>query len=406
VEGYSLNVDKVQERKQNIVNQLVTGIDQLLKANKIEVIRGTVHFKNANSVIIEKYDGSPEELMGSHIVIATGSKPVLPPIPGADLEGILLSDELLDFTKVPKSLAIIGGGVIGMEFATIFNALGTKVSVVEYMQGILPTVDLDLTKRLTVAQKKRGMEINTSTKVTNIEKDESGYILNCESKKGVIRITAEKVLISAGRVPLIEGLNLQSAGIEFASKGIKVDHSYRTNIEGVYAIGDVNGKSMLAHAAAHQGIKVVEHIVKGKEIDDKDFVPSCIFTFPEIASVGITEEQAKEQGLNYKTGKFLFGANGKALTLGEPEGMVKVISTTVCEEDEESREKIVGVHIMGPHASDIIHEGALVVSRGLQIEDIIETIHAHPTLSEAFSEAVMALRGESIHQVNSRTNRH
>jgi dihydrolipoamide dehydrogenase len=400
VEGYSIDVDKIQERKKAIVNQLVSGIQQLLKANKVEVIRGTAQFKNENTVTISKEDGGEVELCGSAIIIATGSKSMLPPIPGADLDGIMLSDDILDFTEVPKSLAVIGGGVIGMEFAAIFNALGTKVTVVEYMPSILPMVDTDITKRLTAIQKKKGMEISTSTKVISIEKDDSGYILSYESKKGITNIAVEKVLISVGRAPQVEGLNLQAAGIKFDRKGIEADSNYRTNIKGIYAIGDINGKSMLAHAAAHQGIKAVEHIVRGKEIDDKTVVPSCIFTFPEIASVGITEEQAKEHGLKYKTGKFLFGANGKALALGEPEGMVKVISKTVDGQEGENRDEIIGVHILGPHASDIIHEGALAVSAGLRVEEVIETIHAHPTLSEAFSEAVMALKGQSIHQVN------
>ena len=402
VDGYSLNVDKIQERKKSIVIQLSTGIKQLLKANKIEVIKGTAYLKDTNSVTIDKHDGSSEELIGSHIIIATGSKPSLPPIPGADIEGLLFSDELLDFTEIPKSLVIMGGGIIGMEFAAIFNAFGTKVSVVEYMPNILPMVDLDLTKRLTAVQKRRGIDIYTSTKVVGIEKRGNQYTLNCESKKGIIPITAEKVLVSVGRTPILEGLSLETVGIEYDRKGIRVDCNYRTNIESIYAIGDANGESMLAHAAAHQGIKAVEHIITGRSVSSKAIVPSCIFTLPEVASVGITEAQAKEKGLDYKVGKFLFGANGKALTLGESEGMVKVIAT-VSSEEGESREEIIGVHIMGVHASDIIHEGALAVSRGMKIRDIIETIHAHPTLSEAFSEAVMALKCEAIHQVNSKT---
>jgi dihydrolipoamide dehydrogenase len=190
--------------------------------------------------------------------------------------------------------------------------------------------------------------------------------------------------------------------VNFDRKGIKVDEDCKTNIEGIYAIGDVNGKMMLAHAAAHQGIRAVEHILKGASdvTKGKEVVPSCIFVFPEIASVGLTEEQARAGRINYKVSKFLFGANGKALTLGEPEGMVKVISKAADEKEE--MEEIIGVHIMGPHASDIIHEGALAISSGLRIEDVIKTIHAHPTLSEAFAEAVMGLKGEAIHQINRR----
>ncbi|WP_163195332.1 dihydrolipoyl dehydrogenase [Clostridium thermarum] len=400
IEGYSIDVNKIHERKRTIVKQLVSGVQQLLKANKVEVVKGRAQFKNESTVTVIKDDGSEEDLRGNHIIIAAGSKPMLPPIPGANLEGIMLSDDILDFTEVPKSLAVIGGGVIGMEFAAIFNALGTKVTVVEYMTSILSMADSDIIKRFTAIQKKKGMEIFTSTKVVGIEKSEYEYILNCETKKGITKIAAEKVLLSVGRAPLIEELNLQAAGIGFDRKGVKVDSNFRTNVKGIYAIGDINGKAMLAHAAAHHGIKAVEHIVIGRESEDKSVVPSCIFTFPEIASVGITEEMAKEQGINYKVGKFLFGANGKALTLGEPEGMVKVISKIRDEVEGENKEEIIGVHIMGPHASDIIHEGSLVVSTGLRVEDVIETIHAHPTLAEAFSEAVMAIKGQSIHQVN------
>lgn len=399
VDNYKTDVDIMQKRKQQIVDQLVSGVRQLMKANNVEVIKGTASFRDKNTVEVLQQDGNTMAITASNVIIATGSKSVLPPIPGADLKGVWLSDDILNFSEIPGSLAIIGGGVIGMEFAAIFNALGSKVTVVEFMPSILPAVDADLTKRLTSALKRKGIDINVSTKVTKIEKDEQGYCLYCQGKKGEMTLRAEKVLISVGRAPVTEGLNLQSIGVDYERKGIKVDENYSTNVKGIYAIGDVNGEILLAHAASHQGIGTAEHIMgfAGHNCCSKNIVPSCIFVFPEIASVGINEEQAKEQGIDYKVSKFLFGANGKALTLGEPEGMVKVISKKA---DENEEEIIIGVHIMGPHASDLIHEGALAVSSSLRPEDIINTVHAHPTLSEAFSEAVMGLKGQAIHMVN------
>jgi dihydrolipoamide dehydrogenase len=269
------------------------------------------------------------------------------------------------------------------------------------MPNILPQVDTDITKRLTPSLKKKGIGIHTSTKVTRIEKEGEDYLLYCEDKKGEISIKAKAVLISVGRKPCIEGLNLDVLGIEHDIKGIKVDENCETNIKGIYAIGDVNGKTMLAHAASHQGIRTVEHIMNKVHNEGNEAIPNCIFIFPEIATVGISEDEAKQKELSYKTSKFMFGANGKALTLGEAEGMVKVISTR-SDKLEEHKEEILGVHIMGPHASDLIHEAALALNNGMDVERIINTVHAHPTLSEAFSEAVMGLKGKAIHMVNSK----
>lgn len=394
IDGYRLNISEIQARKQNIVNQLVSGIKQLLKANRVEVLTGTGSIKDINTVTVTFEYGKTSDVTAENIIIATGSRPVLPPIPGADCEGVYTSDEILNFSEIPKSLAIIGGGVIGMELACIFNSFGSKVTVIEFLPSILAQVDSDLTKRLGVSLKRKGIDIHTSTKVTRIEKNDDGFIASAEGKKGEIQIPVEKVLIATGRVPVTEGLNLEALGIEFDKKGIKVDKKFRTSAKKVYAIGDVNGKIMLAHAASHQGIEVIEEIAGINNHGSEKSVPSCIFIFPEIATVGMTEDEAKKMGIEYKVSKFMFGANGKALALGETEGMVKVLSN--------NDNMIIGVHIMGPHASDLIHEGTLAVSNGLNAEDIACTIHAHPTLSEAFLEAVLGLKGEAIHMVPSK----
>lgn len=400
VDNYKIDVDKIHQRKQGIIDQLVGGIAQLLKANNVEVIYGIGKFKDKNTVLVTFEDGNNKEITSSNVIIATGSKPIVPSISMDDTDGIFTSDEILNFKVIPESLAVIGGGVIGMEFAAIFNALGTKVTVIEYMNSILQLVDADLTKRLIPSLKKRGIDINTSTKIIKIEKQEDEYVLYCQSKKGEVKLNVKQVLFSVGRAPVVEGLNIEASGIQYDSKGIKVDRNYETNIKGIYAIGDVNGKIMLAHAAFHQGIRAVEHIMGYNDKGGEPVVPSCIFMFPEISSVGITENEAKNQGIKYRISKFMFGANCKALTLGESEGLIKVISSKSDGIEDSGEEIILGVHIMGPHASDLIHEGTLAVNNKMKVEDIINTIHAHPTLSEAFSEAVMGLKGEAIHMIN------
>lgn len=388
VSDFKIDIEKIQERKQNVIDQLHSGIEQLMKANNIEVLKGKASFKDSKTVTAALKDGSSVDITSERIIIATGSTPAIPPIKGADIPGIYTSEEILNFEEIPETLAVIGGGVVGMELACIFNALGTKVTVIEYMPNILGPIDSDISKRMLVSLKKRGIDINTSVKVTSIEKVEDKFVVYGEGKKGELRIETDKLLMSAGRRPVVNGLNLEEAGIDYSPKGIKVDMNYETNVKGIYAVGDANGKIMLAHAAAHQGIKAAERVMGKTSEAIAEVVPSCIFVFPEIASAGITEDEAKAQGIDYKTSKFMFGANGKALALGEGEGFVKVIA---------SEDNIIGVHIMGPHASDLIQEGTLAITSRLKPEQIINTIHAHPTLSEAFSEAVAGLNGEAIH---------
>ncbi len=398
VDNYAINVEHIHERKQKIINELVGGISQLLKANKVEVVQGAASFKDKNTLIVSLLDGSSVEITGKNIIIATGSEPTIPPIEGANLEGIYTSEEILNFDSIPKSLTVVGGGVVGMELACIFNALGSKVTVVEYLPSILAQVDSDITKRLTPMLKKKGITINTSTKVTKIEKTSSGFTLHGEGKKGQISLESENILISTGRHPVINELKLEQIGIDYDKKGIKVGSNYETTAKGIYAIGDVNGISMLAHVASHQGVHVVENLMGIHTELINDVVPSCIFIFPEIASVGITEDEAKAKGLSYKVSKFMFGANGKALTLGEGEGFIKIISTQGLNSNPDE-DIIIGAHIMGPHASDLIHECTLAIFHKMKIRDIKNVIHAHPTLSESFFEAVTGLVGEAIHMV-------
>lgn len=397
VDNFTLEVNKIQERKNGIVHQLVSGVEQLMKANNIEVRKGHGVLysceENTKKVKITLDDGREEIVEGDNIIIATGSHTFIPPIQGVNNEGVITSDDIINFKEIPKSLVIIGGGVIGMEFGAIFNSFGTKVTIVEALPSILNMVDGEIVKRLNPMLRKKDIEVHTAAMVKSIEKHEDKLLVNVEGKKGEFTLEGEKVLIATGRKPNIQGLNLEEVNIEYDNKGIKTEDNYETSVKGIYAIGDVNGKWMLAHAASHQGVEVAERIM-GIDNQGSTLIPNCIFIFPEIASLGATEEQLKAEGINYKTSKFLFGANGKALALGEGEGLIKVIS------DEDN--KIIGVHILGPHASDLIHEGVVIMNKELKVEDIKHMVHAHPTLSEAFYEAVLALNNEAIHSVPSR----
>ena len=393
----SFDIPKIQSRKKEVVDQLVGGIEQLIKINGIELIYGSAEFLSDSDLKITTESGEIRTISCENIIIATGSKPQMPPIEGIDLEGVITSKEILEFTDVPKKLVVIGGGVIGMEFAGIFAAMGSEVTVVEYADQVLGQVDTEISKRFAVSVKKKGIDVHKSTKVTEIIQTENGLTVVGESKKGEVTFDATSVLVSTGRSAVIEGLNLSNTGVEYNLKGICVDEHFRTNVQNVYAIGDVNGKLMLAHAASHQGIAAVDHIMGVLHHGNHDVVPSCIFVFPEISCVGLTEDQAKAEGLEFKKSKFMFGANGKALSIGEPEGFIKVIS--------DMNDIILGVHIMGPHASDLIHEGTLAVSQKMHVDAIAGTIHAHPTLSEAFSEATMGLKGEAIHMAPIKTKK-
>jgi len=390
VSSYDMDVTAMQERKNKVVDQLRQGIEGLLKANDIEVIKGTGYITDSNTVRVMEENGLESEVKTKNIIIATGSIPAVPPIPGADAAGVYSSEDMLNFTKIPEDLTIIGGGVIGMEFAGIFNAMGTNVTVVEFLPNILAQVDTDLTKRLLPMLKKKNISINTSTKVVSIDKQDDGFVVNCEGKKGPVSFKSEAVLISTGRKPAIDQKRFEELGIEFTRQGITVNENYETSLKGVYAVGDVNGKWMLAHAAAHQGIQVAEHLAGISHGEAGKVIPGCIFIFPEISVAGLSEDEAKAKGMDYVTAKFMFGANGKALALGEPEGLVKVIAN-------KADKTIIGVHIMGPHASDLIHEGVVAIEKKLTVDDIAHIVHAHPTLSEAFVEAVLGLEGKSIH---------
>ena len=307
-----LDMERVIARKNEIVEKVVTGVEKLIEGNQIQLIKGTARLLDGKTVEVSISEGEPYLISGDAIIIATGSKAVKPPVEGADLEGILGSRSILDLTELPRRLAVVGGGVIGLEFAGIFNAFGSEVTLTTRQSRLLRKYDSDISKRLPSMLKRSGMTVMTKTTAKKIEKRDGIFFVTLEGKKGESVLEAEAVLLSGGRKPYTEGLGLEEAGVEYDRKGILVDGDFMTNLDGVYAIGDVNGKVMLAHAASYQGVRVVEEIMGLESTVNTDLVPECVFIFPEVAVAGLSEDEAAEKGIEYKTGKFLFAASGKA----------------------------------------------------------------------------------------------
>jgi len=375
-------------RKNQVVQRLAAGISYLFKKNRIGIVKGAGKLLSPNTVHIAKEDGSSEEVKAENIIIATGSRPAVNPSWGYDGTTVLTSDEILNLTEKPKSLAIIGGGVIGCEFACVFAELGTEVTIVEIMPSILGTLDQEAARLMQTLFKKQGINLKTGTGIQKVIKGPGGVTVTLETGE---EIKADKMLVSVGRAFNTEGIGLDTVGVETGPKGeIPVNSRMQTGIGNIYAIGDVTNKIQLAHVASAQGIAAVEHIM-GKEIEmDYTVVPNCIFTYPEVSSVGITGQLAAEQGIAVKTGKFPFMATGRALAAGQAEGFVKIIADPVTD-------KILGATIVGPHAADLIAEAALAMKLGATAEQLAGTIHAHPTLAEAVMEAAEAVHGLSIH---------
>ena len=360
-----------QAAKGEVVGQLQGGIAGLLR--KAEVVSGKARFTGPNTVAV-----GDTEYSADRIIIATGSVGASLPIPGAEL--CLGSREMLELTEVPKRLCVIGGGVIGLEFAGIYRSFGSEVSVLEYCPGILPRFDEDLAKRLRLSLKKRGIAIETSAQVCAVAKTADGlevkYILKDEEHS----VQADAVLMAVGRKANTEGLNLEAAGVACGRRGIEVDENLRTNVPGIYAIGDVTGGIMLAHYASFQGRKALADICGEACPIRFDICPAAVFTVPEVATVGLTEEDCKARGIEFKAHKAMYGGNGKAVSMGATEGYAKVLT-----EGEDGR--ILGVHIMGAHASDIIHEAAALMNFDATLAQARNIIHAHPTLSEVLQSA-------------------
>jgi len=391
ISEYSVNMEKVQQRKNNISDGLRTGVEQLLKGFNIEVMYGKASFIDKNTVEYVSGEGAKSTISAKKIIIATGSKASKLPIEGIDLPNVITSNEALNLDYIPNDIVIIGGGVIGIEFAGIFASFGANVTVVEYAPRILPMLDEEMVKRLAIYLKKKNIKINASTAVKKIEQTDNNKLkLIADNNGKLIEYNADLVLMATGRSINIDGLGIEKTGIEYDSKGIKVNNIFESSVSNIYAIGDVIGGQMLAHLASDEGKVAVENMHGINSSVNYDCVPACVFTFPELSSVGLTEEEAKNRKIDYSVGKFNFAANCKAQTISEGDGLIKVLA------DSETK-KLIGVHILGPSASDLIHEAALAIQNGLTVDDIKETIHAHPTLSEAFQEASLAVSEQAIH---------
>lgn len=392
IKDIKLDMKKVIARKDKIRNNLVGGIDYLLNKNNIRFIKGEASFIDNHKVLVKK--GKDEyTIEAKNIIIATGSKISKISIPGIELPFVLNSTEALSNTELPKSITIIGGGVIGMEFAFLYSNFGVKVNVVEYENRILNMVDLDVSEEILDIAKSKGIGIYTSSKVTRIEKSESGEgIVIFENEGNEKLLVSEKVLVAIGREPNMEGLNLENTDIELndRNRGIKVEDNLKTNVEGIYAIGDVNSKIQLAHVASHQGIVAVDNILGENKEMKYECIPNVIFTAPEIASVGLTEKQCIDKNMNIKISKFPFAANGKALTMGQEYGFIKIIK------DLDSG-KMVGGSIIGLDASSLISTLTLIIQQNISEESIAETVFAHPTTGESIHEAVLGLSIGAIH---------
>ncbi len=391
VEGVSLDFAKVMNRKEQITRRLTSGIEQLMKANQIRVIYGEGNILEPGVVEVVNAEGQKEIVKTKNIIIATGSSVMKLPIPGLEIEGVITSDGALTLQKLPAQLLIIGGGVVGIEFAGIFNAFGVEVTVVEMLPRILLPIDEEISQRLSLILKRRGIKVLTNSKVEEIKKDNHNLEVIISTPEGEnLNLTTEKVLLSAGRIPDFGNIDIKRLGIKLEGKAIKVDEKTKTNIPGIYAIGDVVGKIMLAHVASAQGKVAVENIAGIERSMDYRAVPNCVFSMPEVASVGLTEKEAREKYSQVKISKFPYLANGKALCMGETEGLVKIVAN-------EDTFEILGLHILGAHASDLIAEGTLALSMEATAEEIIDTIHAHPTLAEIIAEAAEGITGRPIH---------
>ena len=395
--GENIQVDfgRAMARKNRVVSGLVKGVESLLNKHTVTVLGGWGRLVDRETVAVKTTDH--ETLVKArHIIIATSSEPVSLPIPGALGSYTIDSTQALELQELPSSMVIIGGGVIGMEFAFIFARLGVKVTVIEYLDRILSLLDHDLSQEVFRSARTAGIKIHTSAKVTSIEEgaDGQGVVAfeHAVTGEAFPELSAEKVLMAVGRRPFLEGVGAAELGIELdgSSGGIRVDDRMQTNIENIYAIGDVTGQLMLAHVASHQGIVAVDNILGQHSVMDYRAVPNAIFTDPEIAAVGISEDEAKARGIAVKVGRFPFAGNGKALTLGMSRGFVKLVT-------EPDTGIIIGGSVVGPGATDLIGEITLAVQHRLTARQVARTIHAHPTLPEAILEAAWAAESGALH---------
>ena len=386
-----LNLEKMMKNKDKAVTVLTKGVEFLFKKNKVTYFKGTGSFKNQNQISIIN-DKEETAIETKNIIISTGSEPVSLRGIEFDEEKILSSTGALSISKLPKKMVVVGGGYIGLEMGSVWSRLGTEVQVIEFLDHITPGMDKEISTEFMKILKKQGIKFELKTKVEKITKSKNGVIIETFSKEGKKnKFEVDVVLISVGRRPYTKNLNLEKIGVELDKRGsVKVNKNFQTNIKNIYAIGDVIEGPMLAHKAEEEGIAVAELISNQSGHVNYDTIPSVVYTSPEVASIGKTEEQLKEKGISYKIGKFPFLANSRAKTIDESEGFVKILA-------DSKTDKVLGVHIIGQHAGEMIAEMSVAMEFGASSEDIARTCHAHPTFSEAIKEAALSVEKRQIH---------
>jgi len=392
VEKVKLNLRKVMKNKDKAVDVLTKGIEFLFKKNKVTYYKGIASLKSSNKISVINSKNKEIIIDTENVIISTGSEPVSLPGIKFDEKVILSSTGALSLNTVPKKMIVIGGGYIGLEMGSVWSRLGSEVHVIEFLDHITPGMDKEISKEFMKILQKQGINFHLETKVESIKKNNKGVIILTSNKnKKKINFDCDVVLISVGRKPNTKNLNLSSVGIILdEKKRIKTDKNFKTNIKNIYAIGDVIEGPMLAHKAEEEGIAVAELLAGQSGHVNYDVIPGVIYTSPEVASVGKTEEQLKELKIKYKVGKFPFLANSRAKAINEPEGFVKILA-------DEKTDKVIGVHIIGPHAGEMIAEMAIAMEFGASSEDIARTCHAHPTFSEAIKEAALSVDKRAIH---------
>lgn len=391
IQGLSLNLGQMMARKKKVVDSLTQGVAGLLKKNNVTTYQGVGRIEPGKKIVITKSDGSTEEITAKNIVIATGSKPVeLPFLPFS--EHIVSSTGALSFEQVPEHLVVVGGGVIGLEMGSVWSRLGAKVTVVEFMDRILPPMDSAVSREMKRVLSRQGMKIHTQTKVTGAAQNGEKVVLQAEDKKGnQLSFEADKVLVSVGRKPYTDGLGIEKAGITLDQRGrIETDAHFKTSVDGIFAIGDVTKGLMLAHKAEEEGVAIAEIIAGKAGHVSYDCIPNIVYTWPEVASVGQTEEELKAANIPYREGKVSNKANARARCIDETDGFVKILAHA-------DTDRILGAHIVGPNASELIQEIVAIMEFSGSAEDLARTVHGHPTLSETIKEAALGVDKRSIH---------
>lgn len=390
MENLKVNWQELQTRKDLVATQLVEGVKNLLRSGEIEVVEGSARFSSKNSLQVDLAGGGSKRIPFDRAIVATGSKPIVIPVPGHDLEGVVTSREAMSLQEIPKSLCIIGGGVIGVEFANIYSNLGTEVTIVEMLPGLVSNMDSEIVQSLEGALVENGVKIHKSTRVIKLEKADGGLMVLAEKENESLGIGAEKVLMATGRKPAGDDLGLEDLGVKVDRGAVQVDRLFKTHVDNIYAIGDCTGGVQLAHVASASGLMVAELIMGKRMAMDFRTIPYAVYTKPELAAVGMTEREAAEKGHRVRVGRFPMYGNGKAVITGDVRGLVKIVA-------DEGTGEVLGVHIAGSSATELIAAAALAIRLEATVDELLTTIYAHPTVGESIHEAAESVFGKAIH---------